>query len=116
MTTDTIKEKLHALLYNPKYFENAKKLSARFRDQKEKPLDRAVWWIEWLLRNPNANEFLRSPVLRLGYIVGNSYDVIAIITLALLLLTVVAAKLLIKCFRAFSEDRSNQYKMHSKND
>lgn len=115
MTTETIKEKLHAVLYNPKYSENAKKLSARFRDQKEKPLERAVWWIEWLLRNPNAVEFMRSPVLRLGYIVGNSYDVIAIVSLTLLLLILVVAKLLNIFFRAFSEGRYMN-KMHLKSD
>lgn len=85
MTTQIIKDKLEALLENPKYSENVKELSVRFRDQKEKPLDRAVWWIEWVLRNPNAEDFLKSPVLRLGIIVGNSYDIIFIISAAILL-------------------------------
>lgn len=80
MTTEIIKEKLKRILEDPKYYENAKKFSARFRDQKESPLERAVWWIEWLLRNPDC-EYMKSPVLRLGFIVGNSYDFIAIISI-----------------------------------
>lgn len=80
MTTKVVKEKLQKLLEDPKYMENAKKMSARFRDQKEQPLDRAVWWIEWVLRNPDC-DYLKSPVLRLGFIVGNSFDIIAIISI-----------------------------------
>lgn len=94
LTTEIIKEKLHKILEDPKYMENARKLSTRFRDQKEKPLDRAVWWTEWLLRNPNA-EFLRSPVLRLGFIAGNSYDIIAIITIISMVILYFLAKSLI---------------------
>lgn len=36
-----------------------------------------------MLRNPDC-DYLKSPVLRLGYIVGNSIDIIAIVTIALL--------------------------------
>lgn len=76
MTTSEIRDKLKILLENPKYTKNVKELSKRFKDQKEKPIDRAVWWIEWLLRNPKS-EFMKSPVIRLGYIIGNSYDLVA---------------------------------------
>lgn len=49
--------------------------SARFRDQPDKPLVRAVWWIEYMLRNPNP-EHLQSPVVRLGSFVSNLYDIL----------------------------------------
>lgn len=74
--------KLLEILKNPKYATNAKMLSKRFQDQKEKPLERAIWWIEWAIRNPDG-EHMKSPVLKLGYIVGNSFDVIACVTLLL---------------------------------
>lgn len=94
MTTEIIIEKLHKILEDPKYIENARKLSARFKDQKEKPLDRAIWHIEWLLRNPNA-DFLKSPVLRLGFIRGNSFDMIAIVTIILVVILCFVAKLIL---------------------
>lgn len=80
LTTDGIKDTLIKVLSDRKYAINAKKLSSKFKDQKEKPLDRAIWWIEWLIRNPDA-DYLKSPVLELGYIAGNAYDVIAFITI-----------------------------------
>lgn len=63
--------------------------SARFRDQPEKPLVRAVWWIEYILRHPNP-EHLRSPVLMFGSFVSNLYDIllffIVLVTLTALLI------------------------------
>lgn len=94
MTTETIKDKLQKILEDPKYEKNAKMISARFRDQKEKPLDRAIWWIEWLIRNPNA-DFIKSPVLPLGFIVGNSYDIIAIVSIVLILILFLVVRLFI---------------------
>lgn len=83
LTTNELKEKLTKVLTKKIYAENMKSRSKRFRDQPEKPLDRAVWWIEYIMRNPNADH-LRSPVLRLGFIRGNSLDLFGILLLAVI--------------------------------
>lgn len=110
ITRDVLRNKLQKFLKNPKYTENAKKISAQFRDQKEPPLDRAIWWIEWVLRNPNA-DYVKSPVLRLGYIVGNSIDVIAIVTTAILVFVVLLWKIvsfIVRTVRSFTAPQQNQ--------
>ena len=104
MTTEIVKEKLKLILENPKYAKNMAELSARFRDQKEKPLDRAIWWIEWVLRNPNAVDFLKSPVLRLGLVVGNFYDVIFVISMIILMVFYGLAKILIAYLRTVRKE------------
>lgn len=58
--------------------EKAKLISRNFRDQPERPVDRAVWWIEYVMRNPNPDH-LRSPVLKMGLVAGNSYDTLLLI-------------------------------------
>lgn len=68
--------------------------SKRFRDQATKPLDRAIWWIEWAIRNPNA-EHLKSPILKLGNFAANLYDV----WLTLLMVLGVFAFILFKFLR-----------------
>lgn len=78
------KATLQQILDDPKYAKNAKKLSNIVNDQMEKPLDRAIWWIEWVLRNPNIYT-LKSPVNTLGYVVGNSLDVISFATILFML-------------------------------
>lgn len=92
MTTETIRKTIRKVLTNPKYTENARKLSTRFRDQKETPLERAVWWAEWLMRNPDC-DYLKSPVLRLGFIIGNSYDIIATISVVSFLTLIALIKM-----------------------
>jgi glucuronosyltransferase len=41
-----------------------RRVSELMRDQKERPLDRAVYWIEYVIRHHGA-QHLRSPSLRL---------------------------------------------------
>lgn len=93
------------VLEDPSYALNARKWAARFRDQKEKPIDRAVWWTEWLIRNPDC-EYLKSPVLRLGFIIGNSFDIVAFIAISLVLFLIISVKLVSfcvgKCFKTNS--------------
>lgn len=114
MTTEIVKEKLQLILEDPKYTKNMAELSIRFRDQKEKPLDRAIWWIEWVLRNPNAMEFLKSPVLRLGLIVGNFYDVIFIIAFIACVVLYCVAKILILSGRLFNIESDSSEKRAKK--
>ncbi|XP_031638675.1 UDP-glucuronosyltransferase 2B7-like [Contarinia nasturtii] len=100
---DDLKTTILKVLKEPSYAMNMQKVSARFKDQKEKPLDRAIWWIEWLLRNPDCDH-LKSPVFRLGLIVGNSYDIIAFIILLVTVILIISLKLFSYCIRKCSRN------------
>lgn len=52
LSADLLHRTVNQMLNNRNYTENIKTLSKIFRDQKESPMDRAIWWIEWILRNP----------------------------------------------------------------
>ncbi|GAB0099856.1 hypothetical protein DMENIID0001_157460 [Sergentomyia squamirostris] len=67
---------MEKLLMDPKYRENGRIRSRAFRDQKETPLERAVWWTEFVLRHPNMT-FMRSPSLDQSFAVRHSWDVLA---------------------------------------
>jgi glucuronosyltransferase len=71
---NAFKEAVRSILENPTYKDKAELISKRFRDQPERPLERAIWWVKYVLRNPNPDH-LRSPTLKLGYFVSNGYDV-----------------------------------------
>lgn len=86
LSKNQLKNTLLKVLKDSSYTSNAIKWSSKFREQKEHPLDRAVWWIEWLIRNPDSADYLRSPVLQLGYIAGNGYDIIAYIIIIFVVL------------------------------
>lgn len=92
LSTNEIKSKLSKLLNDRKYADASKRLSKGFRDQKETPLERALWHLEWALRNPQPDH-LTSPALELGHIAANNYDVVVLFTVAAMLAVVYAWKL-----------------------
>lgn len=74
LSIEIIRDTVLSVLENPSYLEKMKIRSHRFRDQPEKPLERAVWWIEWVLRNPDPDH-IQSPVLKLGFFRANLFDI-----------------------------------------
>lgn len=98
LTTDIVKEKLRRVLEDPKYQQNMKKRSKRFRDQPERPIERAIWWTNYILRNPNP-EHLQSPVRKLGHFRGNSGDIIGLGILTIVIILFVLFKVVCLCVR-----------------
>jgi glucuronosyltransferase len=91
ITVENLKQLILEVLENSSYTENAERISKNFRDKSEKPLERAIWWIEYVLRNPNLDH-LRSPTLELGYFVSNGYDVFCFVGGMSLLIVFVTLK------------------------
>ncbi|KAJ6634327.1 UDP-glucosyltransferase 2, partial [Pseudolycoriella hygida] len=73
LSADELKSKLLMVLTNPSYKNKMAKRSRLLRDQPERPIERAVWYVEYLLRNPDASH-LRTPTIELGFIRSNSLD------------------------------------------
>ncbi|XP_061752402.1 UDP-glucuronosyltransferase 2B19-like [Nerophis ophidion] len=78
---------LKAVLYEPSYRQNMTKLSALHRDQPIKPLDRAMFWIEFVMRHKGAAH-LRTESYKMSTVQYYCIDVLAF--LLALVLTVVA--------------------------
>ncbi|XP_058264010.1 UDP-glucuronosyltransferase 2A2-like [Hemibagrus wyckioides] len=77
-------EALKEMLYNPSYREKMQKLSRLHHDQPIKPLDRAVFWIEYVIRNGGAPH-LRTQSFRMSWITYHSVDVMLTLLGALLI-------------------------------
>ncbi|KAJ6633292.1 UDP-glucosyltransferase 2 [Pseudolycoriella hygida] len=88
LSVESIKAAVVEALENPKYMENAQRRSRLFRDQLEKPIDRAVFWIEWVMRHKNEYSVIQLPINDLGAIVSHSYDVIGVLITVFLFLIV----------------------------
>lgn len=81
-TEASLRKAIVTVVEDLSYREKAKKLSKRFRDKPQKPLDLAVWWVEYVIRNPTT-EHLKSPTLNMSLIAIKSYDVFLVPILAL---------------------------------
>lgn len=82
-TTDKLRKTIVEVLHSPKIRKNVQQQSKRFRDQPEKPIERAVWWSEYVMRNPKPSH-LRQGDFNLGVLGSHFWDIQIIIILALL--------------------------------
>jgi len=82
MNEKELYEALDSVLHDPKYTENAKKYGAVLNDQITRPLDRAIWWIEHIMRHPFMYEG-KSPVHKLYWFQYFLLDVLALYLLIL---------------------------------
>ncbi|OXA38205.1 UDP-glucuronosyltransferase 2B7 [Folsomia candida] len=97
LTEDRLLEAINEVLNNPRYRKSVQELSAIFRDQVDNPLDRAVFWVEYVMRH-NGAPHLRSAGRNLSLIQYHSLDVVAaylvIIFASLFVLFILAKKIL----------------------
>lgn len=98
LSLDNICEKVLLMMSNPKYKEKIQIYSNAFRDQKETPLQRAIWWIEWTMRHSNENVF-EGRGKDLNFLQIESVDVIGVLTIVSGLWFCVVLFLTRKCFR-----------------
>lgn len=81
-------ESLDEILVNPKYKQRAQKLSDLYRDRPEHPLDKAAFWIEYVIRH-NGAKHMQSSAVHLNIVEYYMVDVVAFIIVVL----VVAVKI-----------------------
>ncbi|KAG5270388.1 hypothetical protein AALO_G00192050 [Alosa alosa] len=72
---DTFLQALQEVLHEPFYRENMQRLSRLHRDQPMQPLDRALFWIEFVMRNKGAAH-LRTESYKMPWYSYHSVDVI----------------------------------------
>ena len=81
MTEDQLVEALTDILENPKYRDNVEERSRILVDQETSPLDRAVYWSEYVLRHKGAKH-LKSEAASMPMHQYLLLDVMAVLTLA----------------------------------
>ncbi|XP_017843720.2 UDP-glucuronosyltransferase 2C1 [Drosophila busckii] len=85
LSTSSLVAAIKQVATNKRYAKAMKLRSQRFRDNPLPPLELAVWWVEYLLRQPNPAQ-LHSVAKDLNYFQAHSLDVLALLVALLLLL------------------------------
>ncbi|XP_029316497.1 UDP-glucuronosyltransferase 2C1-like isoform X2 [Cottoperca gobio] len=98
MNEDIFFQGIQEVLNEPSYRMNMQRLSRLHRDQPMKPLDTALFWIEFVMRHKGAAH-LRTESYRLPWYSYHSVDVILFLLTIALLILLFFAGLVWFCFR-----------------
>ncbi|XP_068907603.1 UDP-glycosyltransferase UGT5-like [Tenebrio molitor] len=102
ITAGYVLSKIREVLDNNKYTENAKNISNIFKARAETPLQRGIFWIEYVIRFKGA-DFLNIPLRDFPFYKSSGLDVIVFLILIMVTLLTLLYKifsfLLFHCFR-----------------
>ncbi|XP_054587870.1 UDP-glucuronosyltransferase 2A2 [Nothobranchius furzeri] len=93
---DNFFKTLQEVLNEPSYRTNMQRLSRLHRDQPMKPIDTALFWIEFVMRHKGAAH-LKAQSYKMPWYIYHSVDVVLFLT-AVALLVVFTLILFIRCF------------------
>ncbi len=96
-TVDSLYDALQEVLTDPKYAKRAQEIGSLLNDQIDRPMDRAIWHIEHLIRHPNLASFMRSKVHDLTWYEFYQLDVLAMIGGMLALIVTIVYKIASFC-------------------
>ncbi|EDX13415.1 UDP-glucosyltransferase 2 [Drosophila simulans] len=94
LTASLFRSAIERVTSDPSYTERVKVISTQYRDQKETPLERAVYWVEHVTRHKGA-KYLRSACQDLNFIEYHNLDVLASF-FSVIALTVIFVFLLVR--------------------
>ncbi|XP_009238317.2 UDP-glucuronosyltransferase 2B10-like isoform X4 [Pongo abelii] len=101
MSSTDLLNALKTVINDPLYKENAIKLSRIYHDQPVKPLDRAVFWIEFVMRHKGAKH-LRVAAHDLTWFQYHSLDVIGFLLACVATVIFIITKCCMFCFLKFA--------------
>nr|KAF6394209.1 hypothetical protein mPipKuh1_018451 [Pipistrellus kuhlii] len=102
MSTADLLNALKTVINDPSYKENAMRLSRIHHDQPMKPLERAVFWIEFVMRHKGAKH-LRPASHDLSWCQYHSLDVIGFLLACVATATFVITKCCLFCYQKFAK-------------
>ena len=98
MTEEKLETALLEVLTNPEYQSSVDRLSSLILDQPQHPLDRAVWWLEYLIRHP-ANTSMKPHTHNLHWFQYFLLDILAVVIILFSILSFTLYKLISCCCR-----------------
>lgn len=84
LTSEKLYQAIAEVITEPKYKIEVKKRQLYLRDQKESPLERAIYWTEYVLRHKGAYH-LQSPAKDLTFFQYYMFDVVLFVILIVIL-------------------------------
>lgn len=112
LTEASLSWALNEVLDNPRYKENTLEIASRLRDQLETPMERAIFWVEYVVRHHGAH-FMQTSAQHLSAIEYYNVDVYATFAFVIFLVVLVPfliVRRILKLFFAKSSKTSSEKK------
>ncbi|XP_062272812.1 UDP-glucuronosyltransferase 2C1-like [Scomber scombrus] len=106
MTSEDLRDAINTVINDKSYKENSMRLSSIHHDRPMSPLDEAVFWIEFTMRNKGAKH-LRVQAHELTWYQYHSLDVLAFLLAIVMLLVFLFIKTCKFCFRRCCSRKQN---------
>lgn len=110
LTSELLVETFSELMENEIYRHRIGKISDLLWDQPMKPLDKAVWWIEYVIRHGGAKH-LRSPAADMSWFKLFSLDVIVFLVGSALTMSFILGLVIKSLFKLLTKTSSNKQKL-----
>nr|XP_049706090.1 UDP-glycosyltransferase UGT5-like isoform X1 [Helicoverpa armigera]WRX06260.1 UGT33F2A-like protein [Helicoverpa armigera] len=111
LTEEQFRNAINTIVKDDSYKRNIEKLRSVMEDQPMKPLERAVWWTEHVLRHGGARH-LRSPAANMSWAEYLELELVLIVLAGLLaVLTAIFGAIYALC-RCFTKEVSVKHKSH----
>lgn len=107
LTTERLYEAIMEVITDPKYKHEVLKRQILLRDQKESPLERAVYWTEYVIRHKGAYH-LQSPAKDLSFIQYYMLDVVCLFILSVFVLYALVSYILRLGFKRLADYIQNR--------
>lgn len=117
LTEASLSWALNEVLNNPKYKENVLKISKRLTDQPQSAMDKAIFWIEYVLRHDGAH-FMQTSAQYLNFIEYNNLDIyatFAFIAFLVIFIPIYVFRKILKFVCSFKQTSNNKSKEKKKN-
>ena len=84
LNASSLTESINKVIHDPNIRDNMTKAHKLFIDQKETPVERAIWWVEYGMRH-NGAEFLKPQSMKLSFYQYHLLDVLGLLCLLLII-------------------------------
>ncbi|XP_071454148.1 uncharacterized protein [Hetaerina americana] len=116
LTASNVLNAINQVLGNPEYSTNMKRLQSIVTDQKDHPLERAVYWIEYVMRH-NGAKHLKPAAFYLHWSQICLLDVLFVLVVIPSSLTLTAILFISKVLKRFNKSKQNiKTKPHAKSE
>lgn len=105
-------EAFEKVLSDAKYTENVKEVAKRLRDQQETPMDKAIYWIEYVLRHDGAHH-MQTSAQYLSFIEYHNLDIYAsfvFVAFLAIFVPIFVLRKIAKCISSSSTKQKNSKK------